>query len=138
MHMQADDFKTAYSVKDGESFITKYLGSHNNNMENTFEALVRFNQVIARFMEYAYYNPDTAVIITADHETGSLAPGSNGEYAYGSDEHSGADVPAFAHGYGMSVFNGETVENVQIPKTFAALMGVKDFGDQSSYPSLVE
>ena len=26
MHMQADDFKAAYSVKDGESFITKYLG----------------------------------------------------------------------------------------------------------------
>ena len=114
------------------------VNSHSNLLDDTFSCLIRFNQIIATFMEYAYYNPETAVIITADHETGDLKPNSNGEFVYGSEGHTSADVPVFVHGYGMDIFDDKTIENVQIPKTIAAFMGVDDFGDQTAYPSLKE
>ena len=117
-----------------EAHVDKH--SHSNNIDKTFLALIRFNQAIARFMEFAFYNPDTFIIITADHETGSLLPTDGGTLAYGSGDHSGADVPVFAYGYGAEVFDGVTVENIQIPQTIASYWGVDDFGDQSNYGRL--
>ena len=119
-----------------EAHIDKH--SHNNEMEKTFLALIRFNQAIARFMEYAFYHPDTLVLITADHETGDLRPEEDGTYAYHSTGHSGANVPIFAYGKGAEVFNGKTIENIQIAHTIAHLMGESNFGDQSVYKSLLK
>ena len=108
---------------------------HKSNMDDTFNAVVRFNQAIAIFMEYAFYNPDTLVIITADHETGGLTISNSGEFSYtsvknssGDRNHTGANVPVFAYGMGAEMFSGKTVENVQIPKQIAKLMGVDEFG----------
>ena len=120
-----------------EAHIDKH--SHSNDMENTFLALIRFNQVIARFMEYALYHPGTLVLITADHETGDLrSDGGTDAPVYHSEDHSSADVPVFAFGAGAELFGGVTVENVQIPKTLASIIGVSDFGDRESYPALVK
>ena len=119
-----------------EAYIDKHC--HDNNLEKTFEALVRFNQAIARFMEFAFYNPDTFILITADHETGKLYPDEDGMLAYHHDDHSSANVPVFAYGAGAELFDGAEVENIQIAHTVAALMGVEDFGDQSVYQSLTK
>jgi alkaline phosphatase len=119
-----------------EAYIDKHC--HDNDMEKTFEALIRFNQAIARFMEFAFYNPDTFVLITADHETGRLLPNESGMLQYNYDDHSEADVPVFAYGYGAELFDGITVENIQIAHTIAALMGEENFGDQSVYQSLTK
>lgn len=119
-----------------EAHIDKHC--HDNDMEKTFEALIRFNQMIARFMEFAFYNPDTFVLITADHETGMLYPDENGVLSYHYDDHSSADVLVFAYGNGAELFNGKTIENIQIAHTFASLMGEDDFGDQSTYQSLTK
>ncbi|MBE6577235.1 MAG: alkaline phosphatase [Ruminococcaceae bacterium] len=112
-----------------EAHIDKHC--HKNDMLYTYLALIRFNQAIGRFMEYAFYNPNTFVLITADHETGKLLPDSKGGFSYGSTEHSSHYVPVFAHGDGAHLFNNVTIENVQIPKTIASFMGVDDFGDQN-------
>lgn len=118
-----------------EAHIDKH--SHSNDMHKTFLALIRFNQVIGRFMEYAFYHPDTVVIITADHETGDLRSDGEGKNpTYHSEDHSSADVPVFAYGAGISCFDGVTVENVQIAKTIAKLVGVSDFGDPDLPPAL--
>ena len=117
-----------------EAHIDKHC--HNNDMAKTFLAVIRFNQAIARFMEYAFYNPDTFVLITADHETGSLLPSASGSFAYGSGNHSSHYVPVFAYGDGGELFDGIIVENIQIPQTIASFMGVTDFGDQSKYTYL--
>ena len=117
-----------------EAHIDKH--SHNNDIDKTFQALVRFNQAIARFMEYAFYNPETLLLITADHETGDLRPEDNGELAYHTEDHSGANVPIFIYGIGGELFDGETVENIQIGHTLASFMGVYDFGDQSEFTYL--
>ena len=116
-----------------EAHIDKH--SHSSEMEGAFDAVVRFNQAIGRFMEYAFYNPDTFVLITADHETGGLVIDENGEFSYtsaqnsnGSRNHTGAAVPVFAYGMGAELFNDTTVENVEIPKQIAKLMGEDGFG----------
>ncbi len=117
-----------------EAHIDKH--SHNNELDKAFDALVRFNQAIARFMEYAFYNPNTFILITADHETGDLFPNSQGVLEYHSGDHTGKNVPVFAYGEGSELFNGEKVENIQIAHTIAHFMGVDNFGDQSTYQYL--
>lgn len=129
--------------KDGDGFFMMYEEAHidkhchSNDMATTFETVVRFNQVIGIIMEYAFYNPDTFVLITADHETGGLQSNSDGTFAYTQTSHSSADVPVFAYGMNAEVFHGKTVENTQIPKTIAHMMGVENFGDADQYPSLL-
>lgn len=114
-----------------EAHIDKH--SHNNDMERIFKAMIRFNQAIGRFMEFAFYNPDTFVLITADHETGGIIPDENGNFIFTSDDHTSADVPVFAYGDGAQLFDGKTVENIQIGHTIASFFGVYDFGDQSEF-----
>ena len=126
---QLDNDEDGFFLMYEEAHIDKHC--HKNDMSKTFQALVRFNQAIARFMEYAFYNPDTMVIITADHETGGLLPGEDGALSYNSEEHTAADVPVFAWGYGTNIFNGATVENIEIAHFFAKSMGVDNFGDQT-------
>ena len=108
---------------------------HSSDMGDAFNAVVRFNQAIAIFMEYAFYNPDTLVIITADHETGGLTISENGDFSFTSVEnsegyrnHTGVNVPVFAYGMGTEMFNDTVVENVQIAKQIAKLMGEDEFG----------
>ena len=122
-----DDNEKGFFMMYEEGYIDKH--SHSNDMEQTFLALLKFNQIIATVMEYAFYNPDTFVIMTADHETGDLRPDATGALKYNSENHSGANVPVFAYGYDAERFNEKTIVNVQIPKAIAYLWGVEDFGD---------
>lgn len=110
--------------------------SHKNDLERTYLAVVRFNQVIGLMMEFCFYNPDTFLLITADHETGDLRPEENGAMAFHLDIHTNQDVPVFAYGQGSEVFDGITVENTQISKTIAKMWGVTDFGDPATAPAL--
>ena len=123
-----DDNENGFFIMYEEGHIDKH--SHSNDIDKTFLALIRFNQIIATVMEYAFYNPDTFVVITADHETGDLRPDASGKFTYNSGNHSGADVPVFAYGHDADVFDGKTISNIQIPKTIASYWGVKDFGNK--------
>ena len=118
-----------------EAHIDKHC--HNKDIKNTFSTVVRFNQAIATFMEHAFYNPDTFVLITADHETGGLTY-KNGKYSYTVSSHTGVDVPIFAYGDGAELFGGVTIENIQIPQTIADFMGVLEFGDPARYNPLTK
>ena len=117
-----------------EAYIDKH--SHDNNLNTTYLAVARFNQVIGRVMEYAYYNPDTFVLITADHETGDLKYGASGTMEFHIDKHTDQDVQIFVHGQGSEIFAGVNIENTQIPKTLAKMWGVDDFGDPTTEPGL--
>ena len=113
-----------------EAYIDK--NCHSNILAKTYYAVLRFNQAIALFMEYAFYNPNTFVLITADHETGGLTD----DFKYTSGDHTSANVPVFAYGDGSELFGGQTVENIQIPQTIASFMGVNNFGDQTTFKPL--
>ena len=130
-----DENEKGFFLMYEEAYIDKHC--HNNDADNTFLTLMRFNQAIGRFMEYAFYNPDTMVIITADHETGGLAI-NDGVCTYSSEDHTSADVKIFAYGVGTEVFDGVTVENTQIAKTIAAFMGADSFGDPATAPALTK
>ena len=120
-----------------EAYIDKHC--HNNDINNTFNAVVRFNQAIAVFMEYAFYNPDTFLLITADHETGKLLPNGSGGFSYGSGDHSEMYVPVFTYGIGGELFDGRIVENIQIPKTIASFWGYELSGYKADeYPALAK
>ena len=117
-----------------EAYIDKH--SHNQMKEEATWAVFRFNQAIGLFMEFAFYNPDTMVLITADHETGNLTD-LGGFLKYGHGDHTSKLVPVFAYGVGTEVFNGKEIENVQIPKTIAKMMGQTLAADtDSQYPPL--
>ena len=103
-----------------EAYIDKH--SHNMEVEKATWAVFRFNQAIGLFMEFAFYNPDTMVLITADHETGGLTDLA-GVYKYSHGNHTAKLVPVFAYGIGTEVFHDQEIENVQIPKTITKMMG---------------
>ena len=113
-----------------EAYIDKHC--HNNDIDYTFNAVTRFNRVIAVVMEWAFYHPNTFVLITADHETGGLTD-RDGSFEYTTEEHTSANVPVFTYGIGGDLFHNTVMENIQIPMTFASFMGVHDFGDQSNF-----
>ena len=136
---------TLSEISDGEDgfflmYEEAYIDKHCDDMDITkaFQAMVRFNHAIGKFMEFAFYHPDTFVLITADHETGDLTPNENGVLEFHTTEHTGANVPIFAYGQGAELFDGVEIENIQIAHTIAALMGEENFGDQSVYQSLTK
>ncbi len=112
--------KKGFFMMYEEAYIDKH--SHDKNVEKAAQSVLRFNQAIGRFMEFAFYHPDTFLIITADHETGGLIFKEE-NYKYQTSNHTSRDVPVFAYGMGAEVFNGKMVENVQIPKTIASMWG---------------
>ena len=117
---QLNDDEDGFFMMYEEAYIDKH--SHDIDPEKTAMAVFRFNQAIARFMEFAFYHPDTFVLITADHETGGLSWLAE-KYKYNGGGHTSRDVPVYAYGMGAEVFDGQTIENVQIPKTIARFMG---------------
>ena len=117
-----------------EAYIDKH--SHKMKVEDTARAVFRFNQAIATFMEFAFYNPDTFLLITADHETGGLYVMED-KFKFNSGGHTGRDVPVYAYGLGAEVFDGKTIENVQIPKTIVSMWGESLAADtDEQYPVL--
>lgn len=112
-----------------EGYIDKRC--HSQSPAGAFECMIRFNQAIGLFMEYAFYNPDTLVLITADHETGDLYFSEEGNPVCPYDDHTSADVPIFAYGQGAEVFADFDAENNLIPQYIAKMWGVETFGDGS-------
>ncbi len=110
-----------------EGHIDKH--SHSNLLDMTYDAVLRFNQAIGVFMEYAFYHPDTLVLITADHETGGLTFDELGLPTFQSISHTSTNVPIYAYGKGAEVFEGYDQENTEVPKVIAKLWGEENFGN---------
>ena len=110
-----------------EAHIDKH--SHKNDITKTVSVMNRFNQAIGIFMEYAFYHPNTFLIITADHETGGLIPNEENVLGFTQEEHSPVDVSIFGYGQGAEVFDAQAKENNEVAKIIASMWGVKDFGN---------
>ena len=121
-----EENENGFFVMYEEGHIDKH--SHNNDKRSTFGSVVRFNQAIGVFMEYAFYHPDTFVIITADHETGGLSAVGLNDLEYATTAHTDAEVPIFGYGQGAEAFRNCWVQNNEIPKVIAELWGVPNFG----------
>ena len=74
--------------------IDKYF--HDNDFENAVHHVREFDKAIASALAYAAENPETLVLVTADHETGGIAL-EDGKYVYTSGGHTKASVPVFVN-----------------------------------------
>ncbi|MGO4770443.1 alkaline phosphatase [Flavobacterium sp. W22_SRS_FK3] len=94
-------------------------GGHKNNLEYVVREMLDFDKLIGQAMEFIDKNPDTLLIVTADHETGglSLIDGSIKKgYVQGSfstNDHTAIPVPVFAYGPGAQNFSG-VYQNTEI------------------------
>ncbi len=130
-------------AKGKKGFILMVEGSqidwanHANDAEESARQTLLFDQAVEVALEFAVKDQRTLVIVTADHETGGMAinGGSvNGEdlkIAWTSKGHTGATVPLYGYGPGAQRLSGFH-ENIDIPRTFAALLGVKPFPKEKS------
>lgn len=85
---------------------------HGNNIENAMEELLDFDRTIGDVLEWAAADGHTLVVVTADHNTGSLTlqDGNLEEGLIGvnfaNDSHNGIAVPVYAWGPGSDKFTG--------------------------------
>ena len=116
--------------------------SHQDDIEGCIASVKQYNEVIAYMSTFVFCHPDTALIVTADHETGALTANSSAKYGYsytnkdGTNssggpyrQHTNNDVPVYALGPQTEYFNGYRVENVCIPHFAAKAFGDNNFGD---------
>ncbi len=110
-----------------EAYIDK--ASHKLGKDYSLADLVhyvyRFNTAIQYAATFTASRPDTVLIVTADHETGSLTP--SGGYDSGGN-HSNVNVPVFAMGYGTECFNDTAVNNTDIADFMASVYGLDSYG----------
>ena len=137
------DLALKHLSEDEDGFFLMVEGSqidsrgHANDLQQEAHELYHFDQAIAIAMRYVALNPDTVLIITADHETGGLLLPEEqqkgklkGKYATG--EHTFTQVPVYALGYDTE--NLEAIkDNTEIPKFIASLMGEDDFGQEDIF-----
>ena len=85
---------------------------HGNDIEKAMEELLDFDRTIGDVLQWAAADGHTLVVVTADHNTGSLTlqDGNLEEgrigVAFGSESHNGIAVPVYAWGPGSDKFSG--------------------------------
>ncbi len=85
---------------------------HGNDIEKAMEELLDFDRTIGDVLQWAAADGHTVVVVTADHNTGSLTlqDGNLEEgrigVAFGSESHNGIAVPVYAWGPGSDQFTG--------------------------------
>ena len=82
---------------------------------------------MAYLSQFVFLHPDTALIVTADHECGGIKQKADGTYYFTSDSHTGVNVPISAVGAGTEFFN-KTMENVEIARFMGRAWGVEKLG----------
>ena len=94
---------------------------HNSDSTYLINEMRDFNNVINIVLDFAKENPNTLVIVTADHETGGLTMiDPEGKYTrtnlnFATGSHSPLMVPIFAFGNGSEMFSG-IIDNTDIMK----------------------
>ncbi len=94
-------------------------GGHANSSATIVTELLDFDQVIGWMLEYVDKNPNTLLLVTADHETAGLSLPQGDirnhkiEMAFHSDDHTGIMVPIFAYGAHSGEFRG-VYENTEV------------------------
>ncbi|MBP5236532.1 MAG: alkaline phosphatase [Clostridia bacterium] len=104
--------------------------SHGNDTPELCLAYLRVNTALRIFLEYAMYHPDTAIIMTADHETGGIQYDEEAaEYVFTTKKHTSVNVPLLGIGKGTEEIDGATFDNTAVAKLISKLMGEESFGD---------
>ena len=123
--------------------------AHADDMAGVIQHVKYYNDLIAYVICFTLCHPDTALIITADHETGGIREGNentdddDGEkYGYeftvwegtphdSKRAHTNQNVPLYAFGANIDEFDEVATENTDIARFIAKAFGDNDFGDST-------
>jgi len=103
-------------------------GGHDNDINYLQTELLDFDKAVGIAIDFAEKNPETLVIVTADHETGGLtlieSKTNKGKMnpVFSTDHHSGSPVGLFAFGKEAEKFNG-IIDNTDIFKLILSTYG---------------
>jgi len=115
-----DNEKGFFAVAE-EAMIDKF--SEKMDYDNLIRTQKRFDELCAFAATYAMMYNDTALIITADHETGGLTKSPEGVWYFESDgEHTRRNVPVFAMGAGTDIFGNSPTENTAVADFFFKIL----------------
>lgn len=106
------------------------FGGHSNDADMVVKEVLDFDQAIKVALDYAESNPETLVVITADHETGGLSLiGGNlvtgdVQLDFATGNHTGIMVPVYAFGLGAEYFSG-IYENTEFFPRILELLAIQ-------------
>ena len=123
--------KSQFFVMIEEGQIDK--ASHDKDEDKAIEYVKRYNDAVAYATQFVMLHPKTALVVTADHETGKLTPSSGAPcgYFFLSYAHTNKDVPVFQIGAGLLDAHEKTIENTDLAKFCAEAYTTAPFGDQA-------
>ena len=87
-------------------------GGHDNDLDYVTSEYIEFDRAIGVALKFINENPNTLIVVTADHETGGLAITSknieklNSKVKFSTKGHSASMVPVFSKGVGSEEFSG--------------------------------
>lgn len=99
-------------------------GGHGNNPELSVRGTLQVDWAAKAALDFAAKNPDTLIMITADHETGGLSSTISGgkiKIAYDTTSHTDIPVRFLAFGPGSHLFNKPLIDNTDIANNIAKL-----------------
>lgn len=105
---------------------------HVHDEREMYKQLIQFDIAVGEAIKHAENNPDTLVVVVADHETGGMTivdgklSGKKIEIEWTTRGHTAVSVPIFSLGAGAGTFTG-WFDNTDIPKKFAQLLGINNF-----------
>jgi alkaline phosphatase len=94
-------------------------GGHDNTAQMIVDEVIDFDRAIGEALKFAQQNPNTLIVITADHETGGITmPQGNlkqksVELEFSTEDHTAIMVPVFAYGPHSRDFAG-VYENTEV------------------------
>ena len=89
--------------------------------------LLEFDKAIAYALDYAEKDGNTLVVITADHETGSVSYSTeNGSYYCQTGSHSDRNVPLFVSDSASGFNNNEVIKNKRVAAQIALCLGAEE------------
>ena len=87
-------------------------GGHDNDLDYVTSEYIEFDRAIGVALKFINENPNTLIVVTADHETGGLAITSKNiekltsKVKFSTKGHSASMVPVFSKGVGSEEFSG--------------------------------
>ena len=112
-------------------------GGHAKNAEMVISEVLDFDRTLGIVLDYIEKNPNTLLVVTADHETGGMSIGKyygqdratgkktevpeKAAIYFNTDQHTGELIPVFAAGKGAEHFQGIYQNNEIYHKMFKAL-----------------
>lgn len=118
--------------------------SHSNDFEGMADMVNSLNETVSAVVEWAKDRNDTAIIVTADHETGGLSVGKEGEftsksttkngenisYLYRSEDHTDSQVGLYIYGTKFDFATLPNKESAELIKNADVHNIIKEILDQ--------